>query len=63
MDIKRHQTWEMYSSYEVRWLPVRVTDIDHGRVTLRYEGTTEFTKVELLDMQNKPELFRPAKFP
>ena len=60
MNIEPGQTWEMYSRAENRWVSVIVTKIEDGRVTLRYEGLVEFIRVELEDMQTKPEVFRPA---
>ena len=62
MDIELGQLWEMYSAASRRWVPALVAKVENGRVTLRYWGLVEFVTVELLDMQNKPELFRPAKF-
>ena len=60
MNIEPGQTWQMYSRAENRWVRVIVTKIDDGRVTLRYEGLVEFIRVELDEMQTKPEVFRPA---
>ena len=60
MNIEPGQTWQMYSRAENRWVSVIVTKIEDGRVTLRYEGLVEFIRVELEDMQTKPEVFRPA---
>jgi hypothetical protein len=61
VEIKPGQLWEMYSAKEKCWVMVVVVKVDGGRVTLRYRGFLEFFTVELLDMQTKPDLFRPAK--
>ena len=61
MDIEPGQLWEMYSARERRWVRVVVVKVNDSSVTLRYHGLLEFFTVELIDMQNKPELFRPAK--
>jgi hypothetical protein len=60
VDIEPGQIWEMYSQGGRRWERVVVTDVHDGQVKLRYEGVLEFVTVELLDMVNKPDLFRRA---
>jgi hypothetical protein len=61
MDIEPGHLWEIYSAAEKRWVRIVVAKIEDGRVRVRYQGLLEFFTVKLLDMQNKPELFRPAK--
>jgi hypothetical protein len=61
MDIELGQAWEMYSAKERRWVRVVVAKVDDDRVTLRPQGIIEFFTVELLDIQNKPDLFRQPK--
>jgi hypothetical protein len=58
--LKPGQIWEMYSQGGRRWERVVVTEIHDGHVKLRYEGVLEFVTVELLDMANRPDLFRRA---
>jgi hypothetical protein len=60
VDLEPGQIWEMYSQGGRRWERVVVTDIHDGDVKLRYEGVLEFVTVELLDMVNRPDLFRRA---
>jgi len=62
VDIEPGQIWEMYSQGGRRWERVVVTDIHDGDVKLRYEGVLEFVTVELLDMVNRPDLFRRAAY-
>ena len=54
------QVWEMYHSEENRWSRVIVTSVDEGNATLRHEGVLEFVSADVDEMQNTPELFRPA---
>ena len=61
MDVEPGQLWEMYSAKEKCWVRVVVVKVDDRGVMLRYRGLLEFFTVDLLDMQNKPQLFRPSE--
>ena len=58
--IQPGQVWEIYSSDEDRWSRVIVTRVDEGNATLRHEGVLEFVTAGVDEMQNTPDLFRPA---
>jgi hypothetical protein len=59
-EVEPGTVWEMYSSDDNRWIRVIVTKVEDGKATLRYEGVLEFITVDVLEMQDSRELFRPA---
>jgi hypothetical protein len=59
-EVKPGQVWEMYSTSEKRWVRVIVNTVDDDKAKLRYEGIIEFVTVDVSEMQNNRELFRPA---
>jgi hypothetical protein len=59
-EVQPDTVWEMYSSDGDRWIRMIVAKVEDGKATLRYEGVLEFITVDVLEMQNNLELFRPA---
>jgi hypothetical protein len=59
MEIGPGQTWELCSPGEDRWVQVVVTNVEDGRVTLRYQDAFEFITLDVVELQN-PKRFRPT---
>ena len=59
-NIEPGQLWEMCSRGAKQWVQVVVSKIEHGLVTLRYQGVFEFVTVDLSELQDAAR-FRPAK--
>ena len=59
-DIETGQVWEVYSTSAKHWARAILMKVEDGEATLRYEGSLELLTVNVADLQNKPERFRPA---
>ena len=57
--VEAGQVWEMYSASENQWVRVVVAKVEGDEATLRYVGVLEFFTVNISDMLNNQELFRP----
>jgi hypothetical protein len=60
-DIESGQVWEVYSENERRWIRLIVTKVEGEMVTLRYEGVFEFLTINITQLQEKPDVFRPTE--
>ena len=60
MMVETGQVWEIYSDPQQQWIRVTVEKIDERTATLRYEGVLEFTTVDISEMENSTDRFRPA---